>query len=329
MIPKRDRIILLLILLVWFLAGLAMVFAGLWVGRDEEFPWSEWLIGIGTAFVGASVVAAALERYLKDQVVEALHKRVSGILDDFAIRTKDASGIQRLPPELLQVIRDSLLEATVIERDVSLHLDIGVIQLEVNIDPDEDGNHLEQVEALRAEVSAISIYENLRAERVDVDMQDGGFPLPDRFNGVTGTNDAGFVSAKLEVLEGSVDPEFDLDVNMIGAFLTQKDERPYFNRKVELGPRARVRVTLREIAYLEAEDWDNYTVDRPTINFSVSISVPGGKFRFKAYPDDVLLPFWKGSVDNESGEHEWHVRGALLPGQGLTYEWEPESSGSG
>lgn len=111
--------------------------------------------------------------------------------------------------------------------------------------------------------------------------------------------------------------EFALDRPALKSFVSRRNERD------ELGPRAKAEV---EIAYFQREDWEGIDVERPTIGFRLRVAFPAGKYQVFAEPDTFLAVHFKvEKADAASGAFEWSIGRALLPGQGLSFEWEPAS----
>lgn len=306
-----DRRILFLVLVIVILSGVVLLLVGL---NLEEGLRRNFLTQIGVALITATILAFATGWYLKERLFLEISGRVSEILGRLQEEAIDAVHLQRLPTELLDAVRNTVIEEVVIERDLFARYDMEIVQ--VNGD-----------QALRAEISSSSIYENLTSAWQQAEISEGGCVADEHFKGSSDTEDAGFISIATEAVEGTIDPPLALDKAGMRFFISEQDAQPIFKRNARFSPRCRVKVTTTEIAYFHLEDWDSYTVSKPTVNMEIIISVSGGGFKLTVSPDESLINYFDGSGYDVEGTAGGRLIGALLPGQGMYLEWAPEDKG--
>ena len=102
-------------------------------------------------------------------------------------------------------------------------------------------------------------------------------------------------------------------------YIYEQRGQEHFKRPCRFSPRCRLRVTFSEVAYFDLEDGDFFVVSKPSIDMKIKVSFDGGKFDVRATPDDALVDDWE--IGDEPGQ--WKIGGALLPGQGIHFWWEP------
>ena len=306
---RTDRTVLFSILIGGILVGIILLLVG---SKLNEGLWRIFLTQSGVALITASILGLATEWYLRERLFQEFEGRVAKTLDELRAEAIDAFHLQGLPSELLDVVRNTIIEAAVIERDRTAHYKMQVV-------PTDQGD------ALRAEISSSSIYENLTGltQRVDIYEEGAVFDRPP-------TDEApGFVRVFTETVGRATFPDFDLDkARGIGNFIARRDEgsQPIFRRPVQFPPKCCVRVTTLEVGYFALDNWDHYTVSKPTINMEISASVSGGDFKLSVKPDRHLIDAFHLSPGTERTARG-SISGGLLPGQGMSLEWEPSDEG--
>lgn len=302
-----ERVNLLVVLILILLIGILFILLGL---RVLGGLWGDALTQVGIALVTASILAGVVDRYLKERLILETEKRIFSILEEFRAESTDAFHLQKLPTELLDVVRRTIIESPVIERDLSVNYHMTPVQIG-------------RASGLRAEITSVSIIENLTEQWQENDMLQGGVTVPKKFSRST-LQDAGFVSVEAVPLEGELEQPFRIDKGSIAGFVKIEEGQPVFRRPVRIGPKAKVRVTGTHVGYFELDDWDSFNVSVPTINMTMTISISGVSLGISGEPNDESLNrYWEGAVDEERGTAQWRISGALLPGQGITFEWQP------
>ena len=172
-----DRRVLFLVIGLVILVGVVLLLMGL---NLKEGLWRNFFTQIGVALITATILAVATGWYLKERLFLEIAGRVSNILEELRAEAVDAIHLQRLPPEILDAVRNTIIEEVVIERDLFAHYDMKVVQ--INGEP-----------ALRAEISSSSILENVTNDWQRGELYEGGCLLDDDFEGSSDTEDAGFI----------------------------------------------------------------------------------------------------------------------------------------
>ena len=265
---------------------------------------------IGIAFITAAILGIVLESYLRERLFSQIQTRIQETLESFGIEMADAIQLQQLPPLMLDAVKRQIVEPNLILRDTVTHYKFAQVTIDDKL-------------FLRAEIASSSIYENLTTQTNEVEISEGGTPLPSELKTSSNVGDSGFVNIKTETLDGAIDPPFDLNRQEVGLWVSTRQEQPIFKRTAAFAPRSRIKVTTDEIAYFEVEDWDEWSFGRPAINLEIHASFEGAKFNLGAEPDEALLDCWEISVDEDKCVGWWKINGALLPGQGIFIWWSP------
>lgn len=302
-----DRIILFLILAIVIAMGVILLLVGL---RLNEGLWRNFLTQIGVALITAGILAMVTGWYLRERLFGEIADRVSDMLGEFRAEAIDAFHLQKLPHEILELIRKTVINQAVIQRNLTAHYQMRVV--EIGGEP-----------ALRAEISSSSIYENLTADWQDSEIYEVGSALDDAFRGLPETQDSGFVSVRAaEAESGSINPPVAVDKVSMRLYVNDHEGAPIFRHAVRFSPNCRIKVTTLEINYFQLNDWENYPVTSPTITMEVSVSVVGDTFSLFVKPDDSLKYDFQPSVDPD-GTVRGRITTALLPGQGMNLGWQP------
>ena len=300
---RSDRVFRGIVLAVVFLLGIVLILFGQMISGF----WSDFVGGVGVAFVTTSVLGVVLESHLKERLFTDIRREVAATLSAIQAQAVDAVHLNRLPSELLNVVRKTVTEVPIIERDIFATYEFKSVTLG-------------RAKALRAEIKSSSIYQNLTDQWQPGEIYEGGVKLPDRFKRYSDTADAGFGAIGVEIIEGSSQPSpFNLDREGMKFYISEQEGVPIFSRDVQFSPNCQLKVTTVEIAYYELADFDSFSASKPSINMVVVASFPDAGFKVEGEPDHALIEFWEG--DNVKGQ--WNVKGALLPGQGIQFWWEP------
>lgn len=300
---RSDNLFRAVVLGLIFAVGLVFILVG---ERISGF-WSDFLGGIGVAFITTAVLGFVLESHLKERLFTDIKKEVAGTLSSIQAQAIDAVHLSRLPAELLDVVRKTVTESPIIERDITASYQFTSVTFG-------------RKKALRAEITASSIFENLTDQFQSGDIFEGGIALPARLHRTAAAVDDGFATITTEIIQGSTNPApFTLDKAGMQLFISERNQVPHFQRPIQFSPRCRLRVTISEVAYFGIDDLDWFTASKPSINMTIIASFPNGAFKLKGSPDDALIDLWEGA--DEQGR--WVVKGGLLPGQGIKFEWEP------
>jgi len=301
---RSEKIFRGVILLTIFLLGVVFIL----IGEKVSGFWSDFVGGMGVAFITTSVLGVVLESHLKERLFNDIKEELTGTLSAIRAQAIDAVHLNRLPMELLNVVRNTVTEAPIIERDIVATYRFTTVSIG-------------RTKALKVEITTESILENLTDQSQNGDIFEGGVAIPARFKRNSTTADAGFVRIETEAIQGtSIPAPFTLDRAATQLYVSERNGEPQFRRAIQFSARCRLKVTTLEIAYYEKDDWDVFAVTKPSINMTVIASFPDGSFKLKGYPDDALIEYWDG--DDEQGQ--WSVKGGLLPGQGINFEWEPD-----
>ena len=267
---NTDRLTFFLIMGGVILIGVVLFVVG--INLSDGWPRS-LLTQLGLALITAGVVAMSTGWYLKERLFEEIASRVSDMLAEFRAEAIDAFHLQKLPHELLVMIRKRVIEITVIERDRKAHYEMKLVSF--------NGGQV-----LRAEITSSSIYENLTTSSQPVEIYEEGAV----FDTTPTDEETGFVGITATNLDGNVEPAFDLRKADLGPpWVTDQDGQPIFRRTLQFPPKCRVKVTTSEIGYFSTHDWDKYSVAKPTMNMELSLAVSGGKFKLDVRPDEALL----------------------------------------
>ena len=281
------RVVLALVALM----GVLFIVIGIW---RQEF-WARFFNDVGIALVTASVLGLVLESYLREKLFTHIEQHIGSILPGIRSEAIDAYHMQRLPTELLEFVRKTVIEPAIIQRDVCLDYKMKIVSIDSK-------------ECLRAEVTSTAIYENLTHAWQNGEIYEGSCNLPD---GQTSRLEAGFVNLTSEIIEGTLDTNpLNLNREHMEFYIYEQRGQEHFKRPCRFSPRCRLRVTFSEVAYFDLEDGDFFVVSKPSIDMKIKVSFDGGKFDVRATPDDALVDDWE--IGDEPGQ--WKIGGALLPG---------------
>ena len=272
----------------------------LWEHRAER--WSTAAFELGMAFIIAGVLMAGVERYLKEQLFSEIEDKFSESLRDFSVTANDLQFFDRMPVELRDRIRDQVLFADVIQRDVEYTYELFPIDI--------DGSR-----GYRAIVSARSRYVNLSTsnQRFDVKEALPAFPFGEN------RSDYGFQKVTGDLLNGNGTFPAELVPQAIQNDISTKAGSTLFTREAVLEPNAELAVTFEAIAYLDQDDLISLEAFVPTINMTCTTSGLGLKFSGQA--GDALGDSWSVTV-GDRGDSHWKLSGAILPGQGFDLWFE-------
>jgi hypothetical protein len=149
--------------------------------------------GVGVAFITTTVLGIVLESHLKERLFADIKKEVTGTLSAIQNQAIDTVHLSRLPVELLDVVRSTVTEAAIIERDVIAGYKFTTVKIG-------------RVNALRAEITTTAILENLTDESRSGEIFEGGVGPRARLKGSTTTADFGFATIETEIIQGSSIP---------------------------------------------------------------------------------------------------------------------------
>ena len=119
----KERLSLFALIAIVFLIGVVFILAAESVAKTNEF-WGDFVRDLGIAVVISSVVAFAFERYLRERLYQQIEGRIASILDRFRLQAVDSFELQKLPQEILDVVRQEILAANVIDRNLQVHYEI-------------------------------------------------------------------------------------------------------------------------------------------------------------------------------------------------------------
>ena len=262
--------------------------------------------------VVASLVALVVERYLREELYADISARISSSLSEHRREALRAMHFQKtLPHEISDVVRNTVVEQPVIQRNVWCHFEMSP-------------STYSRVQVLAAKLTTSYELENVTEteQRTTIEEWTGeGDADLRRIRRIKDTS--GFVKCTIEPVVGSIEPLFRLNREELRAFLSRHRGYVVLRREVTMSAKARARVTIEEMHYYHLDDSESYTVDRPTINLIISVTSPPNVLRFSGEPGHVIEQFFSSKVEPGLGQWAWLVNGALLPGQGISFEWEP------
>ena len=120
---------------------------------------------IGIAFITAALLGIVLETYLKERLLSQIRTRIEETLQSFGVVMSDAIQLQQLPPLMLDAVKRQIVEPNLILRDTVTHYKFAQVTIDDKL-------------FLRAEIASSSIYENLTTQTNEVEISEGGTPLP-------------------------------------------------------------------------------------------------------------------------------------------------------
>ena len=301
---SRERWRLYALAIILLLAGLALIFLGLWLEHDHEW-WSKFASELGIAAVIAALLLGSSEWYLKESLFAEIHHNITNTLDSFRVAAFDLQRFGRLPTELQERLRDRVLLASVIQRDLTYAYRLTQTTI---------GDEV----AYRASVTATSTYENVSTDTQRFQIKEW---LPQCTLDET-PSDYGFRKIGSEKLRGDSDFPSELAAQVIQTHVLRRENGPtLFEREAVLASDAELKVTFESVVYLRPEEWISIEALRPTINMVCVTSGPG--LTFSGQPGDALSDVWDMTID-ESGGNRWELRGAILPGQGFDLWFEKD-----
>ena len=180
---------------------------------------------IGIAFITAALLGIVLETYLKERLLSQIRTRIEETLQSFGVVMSDAIQLQQLPPLMLDAVKRQIVEPNLILRDTVTHYKFAQVTIDDKL-------------FLRAEIASSSIYENLTTQTNEVEISEGGTPLPSELKTSSNVGDSGFVNIKTETLDGAIDPPFDLNRQEVGLWVSTRQEQPIFKRTAAFAPAA-------------------------------------------------------------------------------------------
>ena len=265
-----------------------------------NFPnpiWSSLLSEIGIASTIAGILMAGSERYLKESLFAEIEANIADTLESFRVTAFDLQQYQRLPPELREGLRDRVLDAPVIQRDVTYEYSFS----EQNIDGET---------AYRAEVASHSTYVNISTEHQRFDVTE---TLPScSFD--EKKDHHGFQKMISEKEDQSEPPEVIVS-QVIKSYVSTTDAGPLvLRRRATLDSGAELIVRFEAVAYLRSDDWISLEAFLPTIDMVCVTS--GAGLRFNGQPGNALIDMWDLKLEGD-GKYRWKLNGAILPGQGF------------
>jgi len=290
---SRQRIIVFFALIVGILVGALLLLAG------QNLSWRSFSTQLGGSLIIASMLALVTEWYLRERLFVEIEGKVT-----------DAFHLQELPSEILDMVRNTVIKEGVIHRQRTAHYDMKQVSLD-------------QEPALRTEIRSTVIYENFTTHihRASLYEEGADFDYP------TTVEAPGFVEIFTENLRGTVTPALTLDKAGMRSSITWREGegkgQPIFSRPVEFSPGCQIRVTTVEVGYFALDNWDHFTVTRPTIDMEISIAVSGDNFSLSIEADRALIPYDFKPKQGPDGRKGGIIRGALLPGQGMEVRWSP------
>lgn len=176
---------------------------------------------------------------------------------------------------------------------------------------------------LKAYLKSSSIYENFTTEIKNHEIFQGGMMKPPSLIGSPLMDDTGFTRIAIEAIEGDIQLLLDLDRNGIRIFAATQNRQQQFRRTVTFPPGARAKVTMEEIGYFDLIDFEEWSHLAPSLNLEVTATFEGANFLLEGEPDESLKGFYDSSVDPAANIGKWIINGAMLPGQGIRFWWEP------
>lgn len=154
---RSDRIFRWGILALILSLGIILIL----VGENLSGFWSDFIGGVGVAFITTTVLGIVLESHLKERLFADIKKEVTGTMSAIQDQAIDAVHLSRLPVELLDVVRSTVTEAAIIERDVIAGYKFTTVKIG-------------RANALRAEITTTAILENLTDESRSGEIFEGG-----------------------------------------------------------------------------------------------------------------------------------------------------------
>ena len=290
--------------LVLLLIGVLLIFLAGPQLEDHSERWSSAASELGIASVIAGALMAGVERYLKEQLFSEIDQKFSNSLVKFATTANDLQFFGRMPVPLRQRIRDQVLSAHVIQRDVAYTYELSPIEID-------------DARGFRASVSARSRYVNLSTsdQRFDVKEALPAFPFEER------RGDYGFQKVTGSLVAGNGTFPAELVPQAIQNHISTKAGSTLFTREAVLESNAELVVTFEAIAYLDRDDVISLEAFLPTIDMTCTTSGPG--LRFSGQAGDALGDIWDVDV-GDHGERRWRLSGAILPGQGFDLWFEED-----
>ena len=305
----KERLSLFALIAFVFLIGVVFILAAAWVAKTNEF-WGDFVRDLGIAVVISSVVAFAFERYLRERLYQQVEDRIASILDRFRMQAVDSFELQKLPLQILDVVRKEILAANVIDRNLQAYYQIE--EIPINDQP-----------VLRATVTTSYTLENLTGNWEKVQLHETGIYQYGPSEWIEIPSDVGFSEFSIEHESGEHEPPFQLSRPAIRSLILRRGQREVLTRLIELGPQAKVIVKTVEIGYFKRDDYDSFEAECLTIGMKVSLSILASGYVVSAEPDDILINFLRTTEDESNGFYIWESDRALLPGQGIHIEWEP------
>lgn len=312
--PTRsaERRQLFWILAAVFLVGLVFVLLGVLV-EPQQGIMGRLLYELGLALTISAIVALTVERYLRESTYDEMATMTTANLDAHRKESIDVAYFQRvLHPDISELVRRTIMEVAVIEKDVTCKYDMTAW--------DVDGKHL-----LRTEITRISTLENATEQTHTTTWEErSSLYVPEG----APAEDTGFKEVAVTALaedDTKFADAFDLRGKNIDPYVSRKRGYRVFGRELRLPANSRVKTSLREVCYFNVDDWETVCATRPTVNMKVEVRVPPGQFTFSGEPDHPLEANWMGSVDDENGFHCWQINGGILHSQGIRFEWKPNS----
>jgi len=287
--------------------GAVLLLVGL---QLNEGLWSTFLIQLGLALITAGILGLITGWYLRERLLGQIASRVSDMLAEFRAEAIDAFHLQKLPQEILEVVRTKVINEPIIQRDLRTHYQMEIVDI---------GDK----KALRSKITSSSTYENLTSEWRSSEIYEVGSALDDAFKGLSKISDSGFFSIDTDPESGTLIPSVHLDkAGMV--LYTSPDYlgQPIFRHPVQFSPKCRITVMTVEVGYFLFDDWENYPVSRPTITMEIRVSALGEaeQVNFDVRPDDCLKYNFHRSVEDD-GTLRGYIDCALLPGQGMNFQW--------
>ena len=88
------------------------------------------LTQLGLVLITAGIVAMFTAWYLKERLIQEIQGRVSDVLGEFRTEAIDAFQLQKLPHEILESVRTTLLNKPVIQRNLTTDYQMQVVQID-------------------------------------------------------------------------------------------------------------------------------------------------------------------------------------------------------
>ena len=295
-LTQRDRRWIYALAAILVLLGLLILLASI----SFQFPndiWSRFLSEIGVALIIAGLLMAGSERYLKESLFAEIEDNISATLESFRVTAFDLQQYQRLPPELRKGLRDRVLSAPVIQRDVTYEYCLS----ELTIDA---------IPAYKALVTSRSLYVNISAEQQRFDVTE---TLPS-YSFSDNMLDYGFRKMTSKI-KGQSEPPDVIVSQVIKNHVSETDPGPLiFRRSTTLDSGDELSVMFEGVAYLRSDDWISLEAFLPTIDMVCITSGQG--LSFNGQPGNALIDIWDLKLE-DGGKYRWILNGAILPGQGF------------